>query len=101
MATSAQKLMIRKHLWIRGRVQGVYYRYSTQQMALQIGQLTGWVRNLRDGRVEVIVEGPESQVNQLVEWCHQGPTHARVDHIDIADEPCTGEFHSFEISSTA
>ena len=89
---------VRKHLWISGRVQGVYYRYSTQQIALHIGQLTGWVGNRRDGRVEAVVEGPSAKVEQLISWCYEGSSQAKVTHIEIQEELYTGEFQDFDIA---
>lgn len=87
--------MIRRHLYISGRVQGVYYRHSTAQQAAQIGGLSGWVRNLPDGRVEALIEGPEQAVEQLIAWCHQGPPLAQVKHIDIQAEPPSGDLRPF------
>jgi acylphosphatase len=89
----------RAHLWIKGFVQGVSFRYYTRQAALQLG-LTGWVRNLMDGRVEVIIEGEESVVHEMVKWCHIGPPAARVDNIDIEWETPTGSFEDFNVRMT-
>lgn len=85
----------RVHLFASGRVQGVWFRQSTEQRARELG-LTGWVRNLPDGRVEVVAEGGEEPVAQLVEYCRQGPPLARVDRLEAEDEPPTGEFAGFE-----
>ena len=67
---------------IEGRVQGVWYRGSTQQKAQQLG-ITGWVKNLPDGRVEVLMCGSEPALEQLQIWLHQGPTMARVTHVEV------------------
>ena len=75
----------RAHLLIDGRVQGVGFRYSTSIEADSLG-LNGWVRNLPDGRVEVVAEGPEVAVERLVEWCRQGPRHAWVRDVDVVWE---------------
>lgn len=72
----------RLHLFIEGRVQGVFYRDSTRRMAHDLG-LPGWVRNLSDGRVEAVFEGPEDLLNQALTWCYQGSPSARVDRIEI------------------
>jgi len=69
--------MVRHHLWVRGRVQGVWYRGSCAEQAEALG-VSGWARNLPDGRVEVVAEGDPDAVQQLVDWCWQGPPSARV-----------------------
>lgn len=89
----------RAHLWISGFVQGVSFRYYTRQYALQLG-LTGWVRNLVDGRVEVIVEGKESLVHKMVEWCHTGPPVAQVESIEVEWETPTASFDEFNVRMT-
>jgi len=84
----------RVHLFISGRVQGVGFRAFTQRQARGLG-LTGWVRNLRDGRVEAIVVGPKKKVAQLLEKVNRGPRAARVEKVDITDESPEGEFKDF------
>lgn len=86
----------RKHLLISGLVQGVGYRMHTVRQA-QHYQLNGWVRNLPDGRVEVIAEGDETQLNGFINWCSQGPHYAEVTNIDITTSPAHDEFADFEI----
>ena len=76
----------RVHVWISGRVQGVGYRFATCEQAERLG-LGGWVRNLEDGRVEAVFEGPAAEVAQAVAWCRQGPAGAWVS--DIRSEPET------------
>ncbi len=83
-------------LIISGRVQGVYYRYSTQQEALRLG-LTGWVRNLPSGDVEAVVEGDGSKVEELIKWCRAGPAGAAVRDIQMELGKASGEFDLFEI----
>ena len=88
----------RAHLFVSGRVQGVGYRASTHWAARRIGGLTGWVRNLDDGRVEAVVEGPREKIDDLIEWCRQGPPAARVSDVAVTWEPATGEFAAFEVA---
>ena len=73
---------VRAHVYISGRVQGVFFRDSTRHLARQYG-VAGWVRNLPDGRVEAVFEGEKDAVQRLVDWCHQGPPGARVDRVDV------------------
>lgn len=89
---------IRRHLWISGRVQGVFFRHSTNQKARAIGGLRGWVRNLPDGRVEALIEGPEPAVAELVDFCHHGPPTARVEHVEIAEENPQGDLAPFGVT---
>ncbi len=87
MQNSSQGTIIRAHVLISGRVQGVGYRYFTQQEAIR-RHLQGWVRNLPDGRVEAVFEGNESPVKQIISWCHQGPKSAEpTDVIVTYQEP--------------
>ena len=87
----------RAHVFVSGRVQGVSFRWYTQRQAQELA-LTGWVRNLWDGRVEAIFEGDEKAVKNAVAWCHQGPPSARVDDIEIKYESPSGEFKGFRIT---
>ncbi len=84
------------HVWISGIVQGVFFRAHTRQVALSL-HVTGWVRNLRDGRVEIIAQGTQDALERLVEWCHHGPSMSRVDKIDVRWEDITKTFDDFEI----
>jgi acylphosphatase len=70
-------------------VQGVYFRQSTLREAAALG-LDGWVRNLHDGRVEAVFEGPGELVDAAVAWCRQGPRSARVDSVEVLDEAPEG-----------
>ena len=87
---------IRVHVFVAGKVQGVYFRQNTMQTAKQHGT-TGWVRNLDDGRVEAVIEGDENSVRKVVEWCHQGPPASKVDAVDAKYERYMGEFSDFAI----
>ena len=71
----------RAHVFVSGKVQGVYYRANTRDTATELG-VDGWVQNLSDGRVEAVFEGPESAVEEMVEWCHTGSPAADVDDVD-------------------
>jgi len=86
----------RYHFLIEGRVQGVGYRMSAQIAAQKIG-VTGWVRNLRSGQVEMVAEGEPAQLEQLLEWTWQGPNFAQVTDINLEKLTATGEFTQFEI----
>lgn len=81
---------------MNGRVQGVNFRYSTKLEADALG-LCGWVRNLPDGRVEALIEGPENAVRQLVDWCRSGPSLARVDEVNVEWGDYCGEFTDFSV----
>jgi len=87
--------MKRAHVFVSGRVQGVWFRASTRDKAEELS-LKGWVRNLPDGRVEAVFEGDERAVEEMVEWCRHGPPMARVDTVDIEYEKPQGE-RSFRI----
>lgn len=85
-----------RQLLISGRVQGVCFRHYTRKTALLHG-VTGWVRNLPDGRVEAWFEGEEPAIEATLKWCHQGPEMARVDEVRIEKRPASGEFTDFSI----
>ena len=78
--------IVRAHVFISGHVQGIGYRYSTWDTAALL-KLKGWVRNLRDGRVEAVFEGSGDRVQDILQWCHQGPPHAEVTEVAISYEP--------------
>ncbi len=88
---------VRKHLFISGIVQGVGFRYNARNQARRLG-VTGWIRNLWDGRVEAVIEGDEDAVNQMVNWCKHGPIGARVTNVEVIDEEYKGEFDDFRIT---
>jgi acylphosphatase len=83
-------------MYVSGGVQGVFFRGETQDEAIRQG-VTGWVRNLRDGRVEAVFEGEKDNVEKLVEFCRRGPLGARVTHVDVSSEVYTGEFRDFQV----
>lgn len=76
--------MIRRHVIVTGRVQGVWFRDSCQTLARRAG-VAGWVRNRPDGSVEAVFEGEDGAVEALLTWCHEGPERARVDSVAITE----------------
>jgi acylphosphatase len=89
----------RAHVWVSGKVQGVFYRDSTQQEAVKRG-VRGWVRNLKDGRVEAAFEGAPEAIDAMVAWCRVGPPLSRPTFVDRKDEPEEG-LAGFDIRPTA
>jgi len=87
---------VRAHVIIEGRVQGVFFRYHTQEKAYQLG-VKGWVKNRRDGRVEALFEGDRAKVEDIIKWCHRGPSEARVTGVEVTWENYSGEFDDFSI----
>ncbi len=80
---------VRMHAVVHGRVQGVWFRASTERMAVTLG-LAGWVRNVPDGSVEAVFEGRAPAVDAAVAWMHEGPERADVDTVDVTVEPPEG-----------
>lgn len=89
-------MKVRVHVFISGRVQGVFFRYEIRNEARMRG-VRGWVRNMPDGRVEALFEGEEEAVKELIEFCRRGPPGARVMKVDLKWENYAGEFKDFEI----
>ena len=85
---------VRAHLFVTGYVQGVFFRHSLAQRARSAG-VTGWVKNLPDGRVEAVMEGEEEAVRALIEWSKTGPPHATVERAEVEWEPVSGDFSGF------
>jgi acylphosphatase len=86
----------RAHLLISGRVQGVFYRSFTQDVAHSLG-LKGWVKNNSDGKVEAVFEGKKEDIESAIRSCYKGPSAAKVNNIDAKWEDFTGEFDTFSI----
>ena len=89
-------MKVRAHIFVTGWVQGVFFRYETKRKALR-SNISGWVRNLRDGRVEAIFEGEKEAVEAMVGFCREGTPAAKVEHVEVSwDEP-TGELRDFQV----
>jgi len=82
--------VVRCRAVVSGRVQGVFFRDTCERVASGLG-VRGWVRNRPDGSVEVVAEGERAAVDRLLAWCGDGPPRARVDRVDVTDEPVAGE----------
>ncbi|MEA5595112.1 acylphosphatase [Rivularia sp. UHCC 0363] len=97
MLNSTLPKQVRAHAFISGKVQGVGYRYSTMNAAKNLG-LNGWVRNLADNRVEAVFEGVTEVVEEMIRWCHGGPTNAIVKDVQVEYSEVEG-LQGFEIVS--
>lgn len=82
-------MIARRHVWIRGAVQGVWFRQSTRRVAEGLG-VSGWVRNLPDGRVEAVFEGDAQAVERALAFAREGPPRARVLGVEVQEEEPTG-----------
>jgi acylphosphatase len=92
-------MKVRAHIFVSGRVQGVFFRMETRDEATK-RNVTGWVRNTSGGRVEAVFEGEREDVEEVIEFCRSGPPGARVAKIDVQWKEYTGEFESFKIWRT-
>ena len=86
----------RIRIFVTGKVQGVFFRQALKVMAKK-NDVSGWVKNLKDGRVEAVLEGDAEKVSRLVEWVHGGPANARVEDVEIRNEKFTDEFSKFDV----
>ena len=86
----------RIHVYVSGRVQGVFFRSFVRSQA-NLKNLTGWVRNLPDGRVEIVAEGDSDRIDDFLELVRTGPTGARVESVDLQNENPTHKFQEFSI----
>ena len=84
------------HIFVTGRVQGVFFRQSTKVMAIK-NNVKGWVRNLDDGRVEIVAQGETQDIDNLAHWCKTGPANSRVDEFELSEENVSDEFETFEV----
>ncbi len=88
--------MQRAHLIVHGLVQGVFFRSNAKKAAETLG-LKGYARNMPDGTVEVVAEGPEGKIKEFIEFCKKGPRAARVDKVNVHIEEARNEFEGFEV----
>ncbi len=86
----------RYRVLISGRVQGVFFRANASKTAIALG-LSGWVRNLPDGRVETVFEGEDEKAERMLAWCRTGTPPARVDQVEVIEEDATGDSSGFRI----
>jgi len=86
----------RVNILISGKVQGVFFRDSTRKIAISLG-ITGYAKNLSDGRVEVVAEGGENELKKLVSWVKKGPPLCRVDNVTLKKEKYKGDFDDFNV----
>ena len=86
----------RIRIFVSGKVQGVFFRQALKVMAKK-NNVFGWVKNLKDGRVEAILEGEDECVGRLIEWSHGGPANARVEDVEIINEKFSDEFSAFDV----
>lgn len=90
-------MKVRAHVYVSGIVQGVFFRSQTAMMAYRLN-VRGWVRNLRDGRVEALFEGEKEGVDGMLKYCRRGPAGAVVEDVEISWEEYKGEFSRFSIA---
>ena len=97
MAAKIAMEKVRARVIVEGRVQGVFFRHHTQETAFKL-EVKGWVKNRRDGCVEAVFEGDREKVDQIIQWCHRGPSEARVKNVSVTLEDYTGEFEDFYVT---
>lgn len=88
--------LVRAHIFLSGRVQNVFFRENTQKKAQSL-EITGWVKNLLDGRVEAVFEGKKDKIEEMIKWAKKGPFWAKVNGLQIEWQEYKGEFTNFEI----
>jgi len=88
--TQASARRVRAHVWVSGRVQGVYFRAYVEDEAV-FRRVAGWVRNVPDGRVEAVFEGDRESVVAMIQWCHGGSPASRVIGVEVIWEDVRGE----------
>ena len=90
------RMKTRVHVFISGRVQGVFFRASTKEEAIRLG-VAGWVRNVPDGRVEAVFVGDSVSLESMLSWCRRGPSGSRVDDVEVKWEEYQEEFDGFSV----
>lgn len=93
---SEENEKVRAHIFVSGKVQGVFFRENTRQKAEKLG-VAGFVKNLKDGRVEAVLEGEREKVEKMIKWTKRGPMWAQVKDLEVSWEDYQGEFKEFEI----
>jgi acylphosphatase len=86
--------VVRAHLYVSGIVQGVFFRAHTTNVGRSLG-LSGWVKNLIDGRVEIVAEGARQRIDKLISWCQKGPPAAKVEGVEVVYERPLGDMTEF------
>jgi acylphosphatase len=94
-----KNMKVSAHLFVSGKVQGVFFRVTTRDEATK-RRVSGWVQNLSDGRVEAVFEGEREYVTEMIEFCRRGPSGAKVTRTDVQWNEYVGEFKSFQILGT-
>ena len=89
-------MKVQAHVFVSGRVQGVFFRQETREQATKLN-VTGWVRNTYDDRVEAVFAGEKESVDRLIEFCRRGPLYAQVTSVEVVWEKFVGEFKDFRI----
>jgi acylphosphatase len=89
-------MRVRAHVLVTGDVQGVFFRFNTRSQA-RLRNVTGWVRNLSDGRVEAVLEGEKDNVERLIDFCRKGPSGSRVDDVEVSWEKPSHKHKGFGI----
>lgn len=97
---SAMNAIVARRIVVRGRVQGVGFRFAAVDAAAEIG-VTGWVRNCADGTVEILAQGTQDQVARMIAWAERGPPAARVSAVDVVEPPPDPALDSFEQRGTS
>jgi acylphosphatase len=90
------KMKSRSHIFVSGKVQGVFFRENTREKAAEFG-LNGFIRNLQNGKVEAIFEGEKEKIEKIIQWIKKGPETTQVENIEINWQNYKGEFKNFEI----
>ena len=93
-------MKVRAHVYVSGKVQGVFFRVETRNIALK-NNVTGWIRNTFDNRVEVVFEGERKDVEKLLTFCRHGPPMANIVKINVIWEDYLGIFKDFQIRKTS